>query len=45
MGGHESQVHLTMTAVAGIQSECCNVTLMAIITGEPFTRSCELVTL
>ena len=44
MSGYESQIHLTMTAIAGIQSKCCDVTPMAIITGEQLTRRRKLVT-
>lgn len=45
MRGHESQVHLTMTAIARFQSEGCDVTMMTVIASKWFPRSCTLMAL
>ena len=40
--GHKAQIHLTVAPIASIQSERCDVTLMAVITHERFTGRCQL---
>jgi hypothetical protein len=43
MRGHETQVHLTVAAIAGIQRKRGDIALMTIIAGEWFTRSRQLM--
>lgn len=43
VGGHESQIRLTVTAITGIGSKCRYILLMAIGTGERLTRSGKLM--
>lgn len=43
--GHKAQIHLTVAPIASIQSERCDVTLMAVITSKRLTVRCKLVTL
>ncbi len=43
--GHKAQIHLTVATIASIQSERCDVAVMAVITGERFTRRRKLMTL
>lgn len=41
--GHESQVHLTVTGIAGVWGERCDIAVMAISACERCTRSRKLV--
>jgi hypothetical protein len=34
MGSHGSQIHLTVTGIAGVRSERCDIAVVTIITGE-----------
>jgi hypothetical protein len=40
---HESQVHLAVTTIAGVECKRCDITMMTVIAGERFARSRQLV--
>ena len=44
MGGHERYIHLTVTSIACIQIKFGDIVCVAIVTGERFSRSRQLVT-